>query len=578
MKNYLLSFLFLFALLSSAVGQTTLVDFETVQDPFVEPFDLTSYENGVENPDGSGYVGKAVKTGDKFWGGINIYFGGDVQFTGTNDKFKIDFYTTDPGINDTIQFKFQLFNRTGGVETIEVDAYYTDTDDTEVGVWKTLEFPIPDGTTGSYNQMVIFFGWEYSNDGDEYYFDNVVAPGFSPYGNTDVTFNITDKFNNAEDIKLFIDGTESTLDKNNNVYSTTSSLASYNVTAGQSQGVYEIVYSHVANDEEVRDTTTVLVGNASGTQTVAYLIIVEDEEDGTADAISVGETPPAIDGTIDEVWSNAKTHTMQKRSWWGAPTGLYSTWKVMWDIDNVYLLYTIEDETPHGGNTTDLWKNDNVETFFDMNQSASTPYDNDDWQIRTIRGSEIWSGSEDVTDTWAEDLERAQVEMENNAGYIIELAIPWGSLSGSFVPIAGSDFNYDCVASDVTAEGGPRTYRESWTTDQDIAYYDTQYFGTITLSDKTNEFEDTSTAIVQIPENLMQVKMYPNPVQETLFLGNMKDVKSVVVRNILGATVREIKVTRQNMYVDLSELNTGFYTVTFLDGKGNSNSLKLLKQ
>ncbi len=101
-------------------------------------------------------VGKLVKAGWAFWGGINVYFGGDVVFTGAGDKFTIDFYTENAGINDSILFRFQLFNRYGGVETIEVDAYYTDANDTQVGSWKTLEFALPDGAEGSYNQMVIF--------------------------------------------------------------------------------------------------------------------------------------------------------------------------------------------------------------------------------------------------------------------------------------------------------------------------------------------------------------------------------------------------------------------------------------
>ena len=156
MKNLLLFAFAFFMATGFSFGQDTLVAFETVQDPLVEPFDVTSYESAVANPDGPGFVGKVVKAGCCFWGGINIYFGGDIAFTGTNDTFKIDFFTDDAGINDSILFKFQLFNRNGGVETIEVDAYYSDANDTQVGAWKTLEYALPDGTTGSYNQMVIF--------------------------------------------------------------------------------------------------------------------------------------------------------------------------------------------------------------------------------------------------------------------------------------------------------------------------------------------------------------------------------------------------------------------------------------
>lgn len=589
MKNYLLSILMIFAFTFGAIGQDTLlVDFETVQDLIVDPFDLASYESVVANPDKSGintsdYVGEAVKINENpadtwgyaFWGGINIYFGGDVEFTGTDDKFTIDFYTEDAGVNDTILFKFQLFNRYGGVETIEVDAYYTDANDTDVSTWKTLEFAIPDGTTGSYNQMVMFFGWTYSNDGDTYYFDNVVAPGYSAYGNTDVTFSITDKFNNATDVKLFIDGTETDLTQTDNVYSATESLASYNVTVGEGTGVYEIVYSHMAGDTEVRDTSTLLVGNSSGTQEVTHLVIVEEEEDGTATAVSVGDAPPTIDGTIDDVWDNAKTHTMQQRSWWGSATGLYSQWKVMWDEDNVYLLYIVEDATLVAVNTTDVYKNDCIETFFDMDQSASEGYDANDWQIRTVRNSDIWSGSANVDDTWAENLDRAQVEMDDNAGYIIEMAIPWTSLSSSFLPLDGSEFNYECVAADVTADGGARTYREAWTSTEDNAYLTTANFGTITLSDETSEFTSV--------ENVMQVpnlSVYPNPVIDRLNIQAGLPIAEVEIYDIMGRKTSfktDINETSFVMSVDKLDKNA-IYIVKITDVKGNVSARKITVQ
>lgn len=567
--------LFSFVLLSAAgisFAQTTLVDFETVTDPLVEPFDITSYESAVANPNGDGAVAKVVKAGWAFWGGINIYFGGDVAFTGTDDKFTIDFYTDDAGINDSILFKFQLFNRNGGVETIEVDAFYSDVNDTQVGSWKTLEFPIPDGTTGSYNQMVIFFGWSWSNDGDAYYFDNVVAPGFTAYGDTDVTFNITDKFNNATDVKLFIDGTEAALTQDGNVYSNTSSLAPYTVLGGQGTGMYEIVYSHMANGVEVRDTTSLLAGSPSGTQEVVQLIIVEEPEDGTALAISVGETPPTIDGTVDDVWNNAKSHTLQERSWWGNPTGLYSYFKVMWDIDNVYLLYVIEDATPYNGNTAAVWENDCMETFFDMNQSATTPYDTDDWQIRTTRGLDTWTGSGNVNDTWGADVQRAQTAMDGDAGYIIELAVPWTSLSATFLPIVGTEFNYDCAVSDVDVGGGARLYRESWTTAEDIAYMNTRDFGTITLSDLTNEGSGTAVQ----PSEIANITVYPNPATDVVSVRSENEISAVQILDMTGRTVRSIhNINDLTTTIPVNDLTGGVYLMSITDMDGLFSVKKL---
>jgi hypothetical protein len=566
MKNFLLTIFVSLTLVGLSFGQTTLVDFETVADPLVEPFDITSYTSAVANPDGTGSVGKVVKDGSKSWGGINVYFGGDVQFTGTNDTLSIDFYTTDAGNNDTIYFTLQLFQRGGGSTTIQVDAYYVDAVTTTTGVWRTLKFAIPDGTTGIYNQMVIFFGWSNSNDGDTYYFDNVVAPGFTAYTSTDVTFNITDKFNNATDVQLFIEGTEATLTQTDNVYSNTTSLDPYTVLVGESVGIYEVVYSHMANGVEVRDTTSFVCGNTTGSQELLQLIIVEAPEDGTALAISVGTTPPTIDGTVDAVWANAKTHTHQERSWWGSPTGLYSSWKIMWDIDNVYLLYIVEDATPYNANANN-YENDCVETFFDMNQSAGTPFDADDYQIRTIRGLDTWTGSVDAT--WGADVSRAQDTTDE--GYTIEMAIPWSSLSASLLPLAGTEFNYDGCVADVGASGGARLYRESWTTNSDIAYLNTVDYGTITLSALTNE---GSTAIRNT--EVSNLSVYPNPANNQLTISSELELSSISIVDITGRVVNSISSINSNYTVlNVNNLTEGIYIVKVTDVEGNSSSQKI---
>ncbi len=570
-KILLISFVFLTGALLS-FGQVNLLDFESVTDPLVEPFDITSYESAVANPSGDGFVGKVVKAGATFWGGINIYFGGDVVFSGTNDTVMVDFYTADAGINDSILFKFQLFNRTGGVETIEVDQYYTDVNDTQVGAWKTLKFPLPDGATGSYNQMVIFFGWSYSSDGDSYYFDNITVPGFTAHPDTDVTFNITDKFNNATDVKLFIDGAEASLTKAGNVYTNTTQLAPYTILVGQNTGLYEIVYSHMANGVEVRDTTSLVCGSASGIQEMIQLIIVEELEDGTALAISVGDTPPVIDGTVDDVWSNAKTHTLQERSWWGSPTGMYTSWKIMWDIDNLYLLYSVEDATPFNGNEVNVYENDCIETFFDMNQSAATPYDADDWQIRTVRGLDTWSGSANVNDVWAADLQRAQSMMADDAGYIVELAIPWTSLSASFLPLVGKEFNFDASSTDVGTGGGARLFREAWTTNEDKAYMNTEDFGTITLSDLTNEGGGTAVE----SRDVANISFYPNPASDMVTVRSDVEISSIRILDMTGRTVFNANsIYNFTTTVNVSNLVEGVYLLNISDKEGGLSVRKL---
>lgn len=584
MKNFLLFTVMNIALVFSAIGQTTLVDFETTS-PYVEPFDI-SYDGTVVNPDASGIntsdsVGKITKIsydwGFASWGGINIPLGGEIQLTGS-EQFSVDFYTDAPvPENDSIFFTLEFKNMFDGtVQQFQSHAYYMETGDTTNNTWKTLNFEIPDTISGAYDHIVIFFGWEGVPSGNVVYYDNIVAPGFSEYTESTVNFTIRDKFNNATDVSLFINGAEATLTQTDNEYSTSETLSSsYSILDGGEPNYHEIVYSYGAIDSTINDTMNLLAG---ADQEVFKLIIVEEPEDGTADAKNVGDNPPIIDGTVDAVWDSAKTHTMQKRNWWGSPTGLYSMWKIMWDIDNVYLLYMIEDDTPHAHNLQEsVYINDNVETFFDMNQSASNGFDSDDWQIRTIRGSDLWTGSSNVTENWTANVERAQSEMENNAGYIIEMAIPWSSLSSSFLPLEGAEFNYDCVTSDVTQQGGTRAYRESWATAGDSAYFSTADYGTITLVG-SDDSDDTTDTGIQVPETLRNVRMYPNPVKENLSLENLEDVQSISIYNVLGASVKKVVVQEERMDLNVAELSKGLYFVIFRDEKGNKSSHKLLKE
>ena len=260
---------------------------------------------------------------------------------------------------------------------------------------------------------------------------------------------------------------------------------------------------------------------------------------------------------------------MPERSWWGTPTGMYSTFKIMWDIDNVYLLYTVEDETPFN-ESGDPWMNDCMETFFDMNQSATTPFDNDDWQIRTIRGLDTWTGSDNVTDTWAANVERAQSQMADDAGYIIEMAIPWSSLSSSFLPLVDAQFNYDCSATDVGEGGGARLYRESWATAADVAYFDTQYYGVITLSDETNE---NSVQEIQIPN----LSVYPNPVVDKINVSADNDISAVEIFDITGRQITVFdNINNSRVSIDVNELAVNaLYIIKVTDINGNTSARKI---
>lgn len=555
MKNYLLTAIISFAIVGMSYGQTTYADFETV-NPTSWGFGGSSNGASIANPSATGVNTSAtvgiVTRGVETWAGNALPIGGTIGFSATDFTFTMDVYSS---VTGDVTLKLESGT---GVDDVEVKIAYT-----TANAWETLTFTFADTLKADfYNQLVIFLGFG-STTLDVWYFDNVVGPTATMGDDVDVNLAVDDKLGMATTVALILDGTDFALTQDGNLWSANKTLAPYNMVDGG--GAYEAI---IVVDGANFDTTTVNVAGGSATADWIFLLLNEAVEDGTAIAVSVGTTPPAIDGTVDAVWGNAKIHTNQQRSWYGAPTGMYTWFKIMWDIDNVYLLISIEDATPYNG-STDPWTNDNVEVFFDMNQSAATPYDGDDWQIRTVRGLDSWTGSANVNDTWGADVSRAQMAMADDAGYIVEMAIPWTSLSASFLPLATKEFNFDMGIADCAKDVATRDYIESWSTNADVAYQNTEFFGTVALSDATTSIKRTISEVANLT-------IYPNPVNDKLFVTADNVIAELNVYDVTGRNISSsLNIGFNSTTLDVSNLVNGIYIVKVTDIAGNSSSRKI---
>ncbi len=556
MKKFLLSVLSLAAFSGLTFGQFTYADFETVK-PTTYPFGTnTGFEAGVANPSTTGNtsakVAKVVK-GAETWAGIAMPVGGSITFSATDTKFTMDVYSDVTGL-----IKFKIENAANTAEAAEVDANYT-----TANAWQTLEFDFGAAMDAAkYTQLVLFFDFGTENT-PTFYFDNIKGPQAAMSGSVTVELKVNDKLGIANTVALKIAGEDVALTQSGNIWSAEKDLAPYNIAEGG--GAYETFV--VINGANV-DTTIINVTGGAATMVWNYLLLQETPEDGTAKAISVGTTPPTIDGTIDAIWNNAKVHPLQQRSWWGTPTGLYSYYKIMWDVDNVYVLNYIDDETPVN-NGSAPYENDNVELFFDMNQSADAGFDADDWQIRCVRGLDTWTGSANVeTGTWKNDVQRAQKELDGSKGYVIEWAIPWTSLSGTFLPLATFEFNFDVVIADV-ADAAGRDYIISWATTADQNYNNTALFGTVTLDAGTVETSVKQTEVAGL-------MVYPNPVSDQLMVSAANNINVVNVFDVTGRMVSQLNnIGATSATVNMSSLNTGIYIVNIIDAMGNTSARKI---
>lgn len=559
MKKTVFTLLGLLVMASFGFAQTTYVDFEETH-PTGYPFGGNTYEPGVENPLEEGNTSANVgfaSTGGETWSGMAMPLGGTIAFTEADTTFTMDVYSEATG-----EIVFKLENASNTDIAVETSNDYETS-----GEWTTLEFNFPEAEAETYSQIVLFFNFG-TSDSTGWYFDNIQGPELTTGGDVTVNFNVDDKLGIANSVTLLIEEEALSLtESETDLWTGSKALAPYNIIDGG--GEYEVI---VQANEENKDTTMLTVSGGQETMDWNYLLLDEEPEDGTAKAISVGDTPPVIDGDVDDVWDNAKAHPLQKRDWWGTPTGLYSYYKIMWDIDNVYIMNYVEDATPYndGG---DPWLNDNVELFFDMNQSASAGYDSDDYQIRHIRDSAAWTGSEGI-DAIADASEKAQSSMENNEGYIVEWAIPWSALSDAFLPVADEAFNFDITVADNADSASAREYIIAWNTTADQNYNNTELFGTVTLSDET----DQTTGIFTEKEQL-EVSVYPNPAENFLYINKAQNVNRVEISNLLGAEVKAADLNGSaKEVVDISGLKSGIYIVTVQDKAGKTASFKLLKK
>ncbi|MDR0829184.1 MAG: hypothetical protein LBN95_03620, partial [Prevotellaceae bacterium] len=84
-----------------------------------------------------------------------------------------------------------------------------------------------------------------------------------------------------------------------------------------------------------------------------------------SNSIVLTSTPPTIDGTIDAVWNNVPTFTIDKVTSVGTPTNNPAgTWRVMSDNANFYYLIEVIDNNKWGNATANnYWNGDAVEIY-----------------------------------------------------------------------------------------------------------------------------------------------------------------------------------------------------------------------
>jgi hypothetical protein len=135
-------------------------------------------------------------------------------------------------------------------------------------------------------------------------------------------------------------------------------------------------------------------------------------------------------------------------------------------------------------------------------------------------------------------------------------------------PNPGTWISYDIPLSTFTIAGGGNASRNDLaqfviTSNLGTVYYDNLYFHKNTLG--TQKFDTSS------------VKMYPNPVQNTLSIEANSEIQSVTVYNMLGQAVMKASPNANAVTLQTNDLQKGVYMVT-TEIDGNLSTSKVIKE
>jgi hypothetical protein len=292
---------------------------------------------------------------------------------------------------------------------------------------------------------------------------------------------------------------------------------------------------------------------------------------------------PIIDGELDAVWEAMPVHSVNQLEAGGTRDGNADydpTFRAGWKNNKLFFYFDIKDDVHIFAPTANAWWQDYVIVFLNFSPTHETDVDYGDipaWWFRTTfpeegkeaigggRGPIGWPGFDDFP---AYDLAYKLV----SGGYILEIVFDLNDANWE-APQAlaeGVTFGFDIEAGDVDvvpADTDPRKHQVFWSKDGNDSGWDN--LTALGVAVVRNEILETNIAKPNLEAG---VKMYPNPAQNTLYFQNIESVNRITISNLTGQIVKVVDA-RNSSSVDISELNTGIYLVTFEGSTRNTQKL-----
>jgi len=204
---------------------------------------------------------------------------------------------------------------------------------------------------------------------------------------------------------------------------------------------------------------------------------------------------PVIDGTAEDIWSAASQYKLENIMYSSVPPAndLSTTYRVMWDKENLYLFVDVHDDVLKN-DSDEYYFDDTIEVFIDADNSKSSEYGENDHLFYFDWDKTSPSIGKSGEPYLKEEVKFALVTVDT--GYRLEAMFPWSTLGTK--PSTGSKIGLDIHVND-DDDGGERDSKLMWRDTKDSAWQSPLTFGTAELAGligwwKFDETEGTTAA------------------------------------------------------------------------------------
>ena len=84
--------------------------------------------------------------------------------------------------------------------------------------------------------------------------------------------------------------------------------------------------------------------------------------------------------------------------------------------------------------------------------------------------------------------------------------------------------------------------------------------------------------VTKISEISSEVKLYPNPASDILFIESANVINKIEVYSVTGQKLKQLIFDNTKIEINISELENGFYFLTIIDGNGKISTKKFVKE